>query len=97
MNFVHLRTPTSYTLAAIFGLFLFLLKIPFRVWGYKSSNAAKYWRHQISSDEIPNVHLISQQRRSQLQPVVAPHVLHFKHVPLRTSVKFPHSPHESPT
>ena len=30
-------------------------------------------------------------------PVVLPHVSHFKHVPLRTSVKFPHSPHISPS
>lgn len=34
---------------------------------------------------------------TQLHPVVEPHVSHFKHVPLRTSVKLPHSPHESPT
>ena len=30
-------------------------------------------------------------------PVVPPHVLHFKHVPFRTSVKFPHSPQASPS
>jgi hypothetical protein len=30
-------------------------------------------------------------------PVVEPHVSHFRHVPLRTSVKFPHSPHISPS
>src|SRR5690242_10230360 len=30
-------------------------------------------------------------------PVVLPHVSHFKHVPLRTSVKLPHSPHASPS
>ena len=30
-------------------------------------------------------------------PVVLPHVSHFKHVPLRTKVKFPHSPHASPS
>lgn len=36
-------------------------------------------------------------RNIQLHPVVEPHVLHFKHVPFRTSVKLPHSPHESPT
>ena len=34
---------------------------------------------------------------SQLHPVVFPHVLHFRHVPLRTSVKFPHSSHASPS
>jgi hypothetical protein len=33
----------------------------------------------------------------QLHPVVLPHVSHFKHVPLRTKVKFPHSPHASPS
>src|SRR3974390_153964 len=33
----------------------------------------------------------------QLHPVVPPHVLHFRHVPFRTSVKFPHSPHASPS
>jgi hypothetical protein len=33
----------------------------------------------------------------QLHPVVPPHVLHFKHVPFRTSVKFPHSPQASPS
>jgi hypothetical protein len=31
------------------------------------------------------------------QPLVAPHVMHFMHVPLRVSVKFPHSSHESPS
>jgi hypothetical protein len=30
-------------------------------------------------------------------PVVEPHVSHFKHVPLRTRVKFPHSPQASPS
>ena len=30
-------------------------------------------------------------------PLVAPQVLHFMHVPLRTRVKFPHSPHGSPS
>ena len=30
-------------------------------------------------------------------PVVLPHVSHFMHVPFRTSVKFPHSPHISPS
>ena len=33
----------------------------------------------------------------QLHPVVPPHVSHFKHVPFRTIVKFPHSGHASPT
>ena len=32
----------------------------------------------------------------QLHPVVLPHVSHFRQVPLRTSVKFPHSPQASP-
>ena len=36
-------------------------------------------------------------RNNQLHPVVEPQVLHFRQVPLRTSVKLPHSPHESPT
>lgn len=30
-------------------------------------------------------------------PLVDPHVLHFMHVPLRTSVKFRHSPQASPS
>src|SRR3981081_1387650 len=30
-------------------------------------------------------------------PVVLPHVSHFMHVPFRTSVKLPHSPHISPS
>jgi hypothetical protein len=30
------------------------------------------------------------------QPLVPPQVLHFRQVPLRTSVKFPHSPQLSP-
>jgi hypothetical protein len=30
-------------------------------------------------------------------PLVAPQVSHFKHVPLRTMVKLPHSPQASPT
>ena len=34
---------------------------------------------------------------SQLHPVVPPHVSHFKHVPLRTSVKFAHSGQASPS
>jgi len=31
------------------------------------------------------------------QPLVAPQVLHFRQVPLRTSVKLPHSPQGSPS
>ncbi len=31
------------------------------------------------------------------QPLVAPQVLHFMQVPLRTKVKFPQSPHGSPS
>ena len=33
----------------------------------------------------------------QLHPVVLPHVSHFMQVPLRTSVKLPHSPQASPS
>ena len=33
----------------------------------------------------------------QLHPVVLPHVSHFMQVPLRTNVKFPHSPQASPS
>jgi hypothetical protein len=33
----------------------------------------------------------------QLHPLVLPHVSHFKHVPFRTIVKFPHSPQLSPS
>ncbi len=33
----------------------------------------------------------------QLHPVVLPQVSHFMHVPLRTSVKLPHSEHISPS
>jgi hypothetical protein len=36
-------------------------------------------------------------RRRQLHPVVLPHVSHFMHVPFRTRVKLPHSPHISPS
>lgn len=36
-------------------------------------------------------------RPTQLQPLVAPQVSHFMQVPLRTSVKFPQSPQESPS
>jgi len=35
--------------------------------------------------------------RPQLQPVVEPQVSHFMQVPLRTSVKLPHSLHISPS
>ena len=35
--------------------------------------------------------------QTQLHPLVLPQVLHFMQVPLRTSVKFPHSLHESPS
>ena len=34
---------------------------------------------------------------SHEHPVVAPHVSHFRHVPLRTSVKFPQVPQASPS
>src|ERR1700678_2964838 len=34
---------------------------------------------------------------TQLHPVVPPQVSHFKHVPLRTMVKLPHSGQASPT
>ena len=33
----------------------------------------------------------------QLQPLVPPQVTHFMQVPLRTRVKFPHSPQASPS
>ena len=33
----------------------------------------------------------------QLHPLVPPQVLHFMQVPLRTSVKLPHSPQASPS
>jgi hypothetical protein len=33
----------------------------------------------------------------QLQPLVEPQVVHFMQVPLRTRVKLPHSPQESPS
>src|SRR5271169_377929 len=36
-------------------------------------------------------------RCSHEHPVVDPHVSHFMHVPLRTRVKLPHSPHISPS
>jgi hypothetical protein len=35
--------------------------------------------------------------KGQLHPLVLPHVSHFMHVPLRSSVKFPHSPQLSPS
>lgn len=31
------------------------------------------------------------------QPVVVPHVMHLRQVPLRTMVNWPHSPHGSPS
>lgn len=34
---------------------------------------------------------------SHEQPLVAPQVVHFMHVPLRTRVKLPHSPQASPS
>jgi hypothetical protein len=37
------------------------------------------------------------QDRRQLQPLVPPQVSHFRQVPLRTSVKLPHSPQASPS
>ena len=39
----------------------------------------------------------SDERKRQLHPVVLPHVSHFMQVPLRTSVKFMHSGHASPS
>src|SRR4029079_7905628 len=36
-------------------------------------------------------------RRPDEQPLVPPHVSHFRQVPLRTSVKFPHSRQASPS
>ena len=42
----------------------------------------------------PSLHTAAQ---TQLHPVVLPHVSHFRHVPLRTSVKFEHSGQASPT
>ncbi len=36
-------------------------------------------------------------RNNHEHPVVEPQVLHFRQVPLRTSVKLPHSPQLSPT
>ncbi len=40
--------------------------------------------------------VILQLSLTQLQPLVAPHVSHFSHVPLRTIVKFWHSEHMLP-
>lgn len=39
----------------------------------------------------------SDARLSHEQPLVAPQVVHFMHVPLRTRVKLPHSPQASPS
>ena len=41
--------------------------------------------------------LVLERFRYHEHPVVLPHVSHFMHVPLRTSVKFMHSPHISPS
>jgi len=37
------------------------------------------------------------QSLTQLHPLVPPHVSHFRQVPFRTSVKFPHEPQASPS
>lgn len=50
-----------------------------------------------SRQHYASIFTFSNDWNNQLHPVVDPHVLHFKQVPLRTSVKFPHSPQLSPT
>jgi hypothetical protein len=52
---------------------------------------------KIWPGNIPGHKAVSQlSARDQLQPLVAPHVSHFSHVPLRTIVKFWHSLHMLP-
>ena len=46
---------------------------------------------------IPDGSFAVNSERSSLHPVVLPHVSHFMQVPLRTSVKLPHSPQASPS
>jgi hypothetical protein len=47
-----------------------------------------------SEDSLPTTTAVCV---DQLHPVVLPHVSHFMQVPLRTSVKLPHSEHISPS
>jgi hypothetical protein len=41
--------------------------------------------------------MVALERSSYEHPVVLPQVSHFMQVPLRSSVKFPHSPQASPS
>jgi hypothetical protein len=50
---------------------------------------------QLVSDDASD--FLSHKCAHQLHPVVDPQVSHFKHVPFRTSVKFMHSVHISPS
>jgi hypothetical protein len=63
-----------------------------------------YWVSSSHYDELANsgrtlvriTHFFSELVVHE-HPVVLPHVSHFMQVPLRTSVKLPHSPHISPS
>jgi hypothetical protein len=70
------------------------------------NDLAKKARHilGVSWENIVSKHLTYSNAQSahtyidpHEHPVVLPHVLHFRHVPFRTKVKFPHSPQASPS
>jgi hypothetical protein len=77
------------------------------------SNVAPYAVRKVSYLDQPlNIYVLSRGRSGQAghdvgrngpyplaheHPVVLPHVSHFRHVPLRTMVKLPHSGQASPT
>lgn len=55
------------------------------------------WCSNSKRPEVsPGPYCHSKLSLTQLHPLVAPHVSHFSHVPLRTIVKFWHSEHMLP-
>ncbi|PWW03504.1 hypothetical protein DFR52_101185 [Hoeflea marina] len=52
--------------------------------------------HVISPELTPRADFVCSIMSPQLQPLVLPQVSHFSQVPLRTMVKFWHSPHMLP-
>src|ERR1700690_1900112 len=62
----------------------------------KSSHLVRYPLYGELIQRIASA-VVSSLRCVHEHPVVPPHVSHFKQVPLRTIVKFPHSGHASPT
>lgn len=73
-------------------------KISFLFRDFGGRTRARTWDPLIKSQRVQMARQCNDERYGAYEhPVVLPHVSHFMQVPFRTSVKFMHSPHISPS